>query len=306
MNNAPLSERNHPRSFRQHKFAYAVLSRRSHGVSIGINLNPDKVCNFDCIYCQVDRTKAPQELFVGLEQLVSELRTMLEGLKPGGWLWNEPEFASIPEAKRAVQDMAFSGDGEPTTFKNFAEIVGRCAELKEELGFQRTKMVLISNATGFERPDVQRGLAIMDLHNGEVWGKLDAGTAAYFKLIDNTEFPFETIVKNLLSCAKTRAIVIQSCFMRVKGVGPCADEIGAYIERLREILKGGGHIARVQIYTVARNPALSIVSSLQDSEVDAIAQRVAEETGLSSEAFYGHIPEGQGLMDAKQDSVNTK
>ena len=35
------------------KFVYPTLSRRSKGISIGVNLNPDKVCNFDCIYCQV-------------------------------------------------------------------------------------------------------------------------------------------------------------------------------------------------------------------------------------------------------------
>lgn len=298
MENAPLSERSHPREFRTHKFVYAVLSRRSHGISIGINLNPDKVCNFDCIYCQVDRTKAPQEHFVGLDQLVAELRTILEGLQPSGWLWNEPEFASIPESKRVVQDMAFSGDGEPTTFKNFDEIVQRCAEVKRELGYTQAKMVLISNATGFERPSVQRGLAIMDQNNGEVWGKLDAGTAAYFKLIDNTDFPFETILKNLHACATIRPLVIQSCFMRVNGVGPSEAEISAYVGRLKEIVHTGGHIARVQIYTVARNPARSFVSSLQDGEVDAIAQRVARESGLVAEAFYGHIGEGQGIMDS--------
>jgi wyosine [tRNA(Phe)-imidazoG37] synthetase (radical SAM superfamily) len=298
MEQAPLSERSHPREFRTHKFVYAVLSRRSHGISIGINLNPDKVCNFDCIYCQVDRTKAPQEHFVGLDQLVSELRTILDGLQPNGWLWNEPEFASIPESKRVVQDMAFSGDGEPTTYKNFDEIVQRCAEVKRELGYGHAKMVLISNATGFERPAVQRGLALMDQNNGEVWGKLDAGTPAYFRLIDNTDFPFETILKNLLACAKVRPLVIQSCFMQVNGVGPSEAEISAYIQRLTTLIKEGGHIARVQIYTVARNPARSFVSSLQDADVDTIARRVSKETGLSAEAFYGHIPEGQGIMDS--------
>src|SRR5471030_1158873 len=90
---APLSEQNHPRQFRANTYVYPVLSRRSKGVSVGINLNPDKVCNFDCIYCQVDRTKAPQEYFVGLPKLLAELQTVLEGLRPGGWLWSETEFA---------------------------------------------------------------------------------------------------------------------------------------------------------------------------------------------------------------------
>ena len=121
----PLSESAHPRTFRTNTFVYPVLSRRSGGVSVGVNLNPDKACNFDCIYCQVDRSKKPPEVFVQLDPFEAELRGVLEGLKPGGWLWSEPEFASLPEAKRRVTDIAFSGDGEPTTFRNFSEVVRR-------------------------------------------------------------------------------------------------------------------------------------------------------------------------------------
>ena len=48
----------HPRSFEQFRFVYPVVSRRSGGVSIVVNLNPDTTCNFDCVYCQVDRQTA--------------------------------------------------------------------------------------------------------------------------------------------------------------------------------------------------------------------------------------------------------
>ena len=43
----------HPREFEENRYVYAVLSRRAGGVSIGVNLNPDKRCNFRCVYCQV-------------------------------------------------------------------------------------------------------------------------------------------------------------------------------------------------------------------------------------------------------------
>src|SRR5262249_31384372 len=152
--NAPLklSEHSHPRQFRSNTFVYPVLSRRSGGISVGINLNPDKACNFDCIYCQVDRSRAPQERFVEIPKLLAELESVLRGLGQGGALWSEPEFASLPPEKRAVKDIAFSGDGEPTTFKNFHEVVTRCVEVKERLGFIEPKVVLITNATGLDRP----------------------------------------------------------------------------------------------------------------------------------------------------------
>lgn len=297
-----LSEDRHPRAFQANRFVYAVLSRRSHGVSIGINLNPDKVCNFDCIYCQVDRRAKPQELFVDMAELQRELRETLEGLRPGGSLWNAPEFANLTCEQRVLRDIAFSGDGEPTTFRNFAEILAGCIEIKEGLRFSAAKVVLITNATGFERPDVERGLALMDKHNGEVWAKLDAGTADYFKLIDNTDFPYERLLSNLARCAQRRALVIQSCFMRVRGVGPTTEEIRAYVQRLKEIQNSGGRILRVQVYTVARDPALSIVSSLSDREVEAIANEVTTGAGLPAEAFYGQVPAGRGVMDAGKAS----
>lgn len=294
----PLSEKNHPREFRSNTYIYPVLSRRSGGVSIGINLNPDKACNFDCIYCQVDRSKQPQELFVGLPKLLLELDAILRGLSPGAELWREPEFGVLPPDKRHIADIAFSGDGEPTTFKNFFEVVQACVELKERIETPETisKVVVISNATGFERPEVRRAFEYLDAHRGEIWAKLDAGTAAYFKLIDATDFPFDKVLELIAGCAQARPTVIQSCFMRVRGMGPSSAEIEAYIERLKDIVALGGKIKRVQIYTVARDPALSIVSSLSDEEIKSIAAKVTAKTALPAECFFGQVPEGRGLM----------
>lgn len=294
-----LSERAHPRRFRYNTYVYAVLSRRSRGVSVGINLNPDKVCNFDCIYCQVDRSHAPRESFVGLPKLLDELALTLTGLQDGGVLWAQPEFSSLPAARRRVSDIAFSGDGEPTTFKNFAEVVERCVEVKERLGFLKPKVVLITNASGLNRPDVRRGLEYLDRHQGEIWAKLDAGTPEYFKLIDKTDFPFKEVLANILACARARPVVVQSCFIRLHGEGPSAAEVGAFIERLKEIVAQGGAIKLAQIYTIARDPAYSNVSSLSDAEVDAIAARVKAEALLPAAAFYGQVPEGRGLMDGR-------
>src|SRR6187401_2713471 len=121
----PLHTR-HPRRFEQNRFVYPVLSRRSEGISIGVNLNPDKVCNFDCIYCQVDRTWQSETRFVETEGLLAELDDMLD-LITSGQIFDTHKFASTPRELRRLNDIAFSGDGEPTTFKNFDEIIKRCA-----------------------------------------------------------------------------------------------------------------------------------------------------------------------------------
>ena len=55
----------HPRRWRDFHHCYPVIFRRSKGLSNGINLNPDGARNFDCIYCCVDRTRAPEIRKIG-------------------------------------------------------------------------------------------------------------------------------------------------------------------------------------------------------------------------------------------------
>lgn len=276
----------HPRLFEQNRFVYPVLSRRSRGLSVGVNLNPDKVCNFDCIYCQVDRTRHSEQRFVETGQLFDELRLTLD-LARSGALYEHPMFASTPPDQRRLNDIAFSGDGEPTTYRNFDELVERAAELKRELSLSDVKLVLITNASRFHRPHIQRGLEILDANQGEIWAKLDAGTQEYFQLVDRTSIPLRRILDNLLLAARLRPLVIQSLFMRVAGQPPADEELEAYCQRLNELLAAGGRLQLVQVYTVARRPAESIVTPLSDQQVERIADLVRRRTGLPVETYYG-------------------
>ncbi len=281
----PLHTR-HERSFHANRFVYPVLSRRSGGISVGVNLNPDKVCNFDCIYCQVDRTRQSETQFVEIGPLVDELDHMLR-LVTSGELFETPEFAATPAHLRRLNDIAFSGDGEPTTYRNFDAIIAACAASKDRLALADVKMVLITNASMFHREHVKRGLAILDSHQGEIWAKLEAGTEAYYQLVDRTPIPMRQILDNITDAARRRPLVIQSLFMRIDGQPPPADELAAYCDRLNEITSAGGQIRLVQVYTVARRPAETFVAPLANEAVDAIVRLVGERTGLDAAAFYG-------------------
>jgi wyosine [tRNA(Phe)-imidazoG37] synthetase (radical SAM superfamily) len=276
----------HERAFRANRFVYPVLSRRSGGISVGVNLNPDKICNFDCIYCQVDRTRQSETTFVDVEPLLAELEGMLR-LVISGELFQTPEFAATPDPLRRLNDIAFSGDGEPTTYRNFDAIVEACAAVKDRLGLADVKMVLITNASMFHRPHVQRGLEILDAHQGEIWAKLEAGTEEYYQRIERTTIPFRQILDNITAAARVRPLVIQALFMRVAGEPPSAGELAAFCDRLNEITAAGGRLKLVQIYTVARRPAEDFVKPLEDAEVDAIVELVKRRTGLPAAAFYG-------------------
>lgn len=281
----PLHTR-HERQFEQNRFVYPVLSRRSEGISIGVNLNPDKVCNFDCIYCQVDRTSQSETKFVQTDQLLRELGSVLD-LCSSGEIFETDKFKQTPPKFRRLNDIAFSGDGEPTTFKNFDEIIAACALLKRDRGRDDVKLVLISNASMFHRPHVQRGLEILDQNNGEIWAKLEAGTEDYFKLVDRTPIPFRQILDNITGAAKVRPLVIQALFMRINGEPPTAHELSAFCDRLCEIVAAGGKLKLVQVYTIARPPTEGYVTPLSNEEVDSIVDLVRQRTRLPAMAYYG-------------------
>ena len=274
----------HPRHFDTNRFVYPVVSRRSRGVSNGVNLNPDKVCNFDCIYCQVNRVERSETRYDEMDAQIGELDAMLALVTSGGLYEHEP-FNSTPPPLRRLNDIAFSGDGEPTTYRNFDEIIATCAELKRKHGLDAVKMVLITNASMFHRPTVERGLAILDANQGEIWAKLDAGTELYYKLIERTTIPFQQILDNITAAARVRPLENQSLIMRVHGEAPAESEIDAFSDRLNEITAAGGQLSLIQIYTVARPPAESFVTPLTNGEMDAIAARVHSRTGLNVVVF---------------------
>jgi wyosine [tRNA(Phe)-imidazoG37] synthetase (radical SAM superfamily) len=276
----------HERSFATNRFVYPVLSRRSAGISIGVNLNPDKICNFDCIYCQVDRTRQSETRFVELDALLEELNYTLS-LVTSGDLYTTEKFRNTPPELRRLNDIAFSGDGEPTTYTNFDQIIAACADIKRQHALDAVKMVLITNASMFHRPHVERGLAILDANQGEIWAKLEAGTDEYYKLVERTPIPFSRILENITAAAKLRPLVIQSLFMRIQGEPPSPAELDAFCDRLNEITAAGGKLQLVQVYTVARRPAEDFVSPLSDAEVDAIVTLVRTKTGLNAAPFYG-------------------
>ena len=275
----------HQRTFLKNKFVYPVLSRRSEGISIGVNLNPDKVCNFDCIYCQVDRRSEVETKFVETNRLLNEVDKMLEYVSSGA-LYGRHGFHDIPKELRRLNDIAFSGDGEPTTYRNFDTIVQDVAGLKRKHGLDETKMVLITNASMFHRDSTKRALEILDQNNGEIWAKLEAGTDEYYQLVERTKIPFRQVLDNITDAACKRPLVIQSLFMRIHGDPPSAEEIDAFCGRLNDISEAGGKIKLVQIYTVARAPAESFVAPLNDAEVNAIVSTVIGHTCLPAEPYY--------------------
>ncbi|MCG8570397.1 MAG: radical SAM protein [Spirochaetes bacterium] len=285
------AHKDHPRTFSGSQYVYPVLSRRSGGISIGINLSPDKICNFNCVYCQVKRTPDDQETHISIDQdtvekISSELIELIEMVYSGA-LFQDPKFTDVPEELRKLCDISFSGDGEPTSSPIFDQMCLKVADVRRQYARDDVKIVLITNSTLLHKPKVQEGLAVLDTNNGEIWAKLDAGTEQYYQSVNRSEVSFEKVLENILRTAQKRPIKIQSLFMTIMGRPPADEEISAYINCLKDIAAQGGKIISVQIHTVARQPAETFVNSLSDQQIDDIAAKVNGHTGLKVEHYYG-------------------
>src|SRR6185369_11625325 len=103
---------------------------------------------------------------------------------------------------------------------------------------------------GLHLPQVQQGLKLFTTED-EVWAKLDAGTEACFERISRPKhspvnFPPVTlgqVMENILTLGRQRPVVIQSLFPLLDGKEPTLEEIGDYVERLRELKEGGAQIS---------------------------------------------------------------
>lgn len=241
----------HSRKFEGLRHVYPVLSRRSRGLSIGVNLNLDKICNYDCPYCQVDRRVASPRIPVDVPLLVAELGRILAHYARTGL---SETFPGIPADLRILRDIALSGDGEPTLEAAFPEICRELARIQarwRDAGGTPFRLVCITNATRLDNPAVLDGLASLCAHDGQVWAKLDAGTDAWQKKISGSNHSVERIVSNITLAAARVPTLIQTLWMEWNGVPPLPSEVDAWVAKVAGI-HSHAPLQGVQIHTVAR------------------------------------------------------
>ncbi len=271
-----------PRDFLDNRFVYAVVSARARGLSVGVNLSPDKNCNFRCVYCEVHRNGNGSEP-LDVDLMAAELKKTLAMVRAGR-LRERPWYHSLPDELLQLRHVALSGDGEPTLSPRFAEALQAVVHVRALGGFPFFKLVLITNGTGLDLPHVQEGLKYFT-HSDEIWAKLDGGTQAYINKVNRSEVPLEKVLSNVLTLARQRAVVIQSLFPLIDGEEPPLEEIEQYARRLLELKNAGAQIALVQIYSATRPSANSACTHLPLKSLSKIAATVRQSTGLKAEVF---------------------
>jgi wyosine [tRNA(Phe)-imidazoG37] synthetase (radical SAM superfamily) len=266
-----LSIHDHSRDSSGMKYVYPVISRRAGGVSIGINLNVNNACNWACIYCQVPGLKRGGPPAIDLARLTAELRDFLRGAVSGDFL-----DRCAPTGFRQIVDVAFSGNGEPTSAREFPEAVEIAGRLIGEFGlFGHVKLRVISNGSLMRQSRVQRGIARVGELGGEVWFKIDRGTADGILRVNAARTTPDKVRKAVLTCAKLTPVWIQTCLFAFDGMPVAAEEFDAYLElvaSIREWIEG------IHLYGLARpsrQTEAARLSTLSAESLSSLAGRVA-------------------------------
>lgn len=257
-------------------YVYPVVSRRAGGVSIGINLNVNNACNWACLYCQVDDLTRGGPPPIDLDRLEGELAGFLDDALHGDFMSRQ-----VPPEARQLMDVAFSGNGEPTSAPEFADAVGRVGKVLARFGLRGKLMVrLITNGSLLHRPEVQAGIRQLGELGGEVWFKLDRAEAAAASEINSIPLQPEKMARNLGLCAGLAPTWVQTCWFALDGEAPPATARAAYCDLLQPL---AGQLAGVHLYGLARpslQPAAPRLTRLPAAALEAFADEIHEKTGI--------------------------
>ena len=274
-----LTVEDHNRDVAGLKYVYPVVSRRAGGVSVGINLNTNNACNWHCVYCQVPdltRGRAPE---IDVDRLERELERMLFDIRDGDFM-----IRHVDAPLRRLCDIAFSGNGEPTSAAGLANIVERVGKVRERLGYgNEVPLRLITNGSLVGQEGVLDGIGRLARFAGEVWFKVDAISTEDIRRINGVERDATSMARQLARCAGQCPTWVQTCMFGWDGEPPSDAAIQAYMDFLQGAASDG--VRGVLLYGVARpslQPEAGHVSRLPREWLERLGRRIVNETGLTT------------------------
>jgi wyosine [tRNA(Phe)-imidazoG37] synthetase (radical SAM superfamily) len=271
----PVDPRTHLREADGLRYAYAVISRRSRGISLGVNLNWNNACNWRCVYCQVPGLVLGKAPPVELGRLRADFEGLLDAVLSGAW-----QASRVPPVHGELMDVAFSGNGEPTSSPHFpeaVELVGAALQARNLVG--RVPLVLITNGSLVHQPRVEAAIRRLSDFGGEVWFKLDSATDAGIARMNSAHSGAARQLDNLRRCARACRTFVQSIALVRAGVKPDEAELRALQDALRTLHAEGVPLAGVLLYGYARashQPEASELAALPEADLRALGARLAE------------------------------
>lgn len=273
MSSVELNVNDHDRNSAGMHYVYPVVSRRAGGVSVGINLNTNNACNWRCIYCQVPNLTLGTAPAVNMALLEKELREFLNELMHGDFMQQR-----VPVGARRINDIALSGNGEPTSAQEFLQVIDLIERVRQDQMLpQHVKLVLITNGSLMHRPYVQQGIKKMSGFNGEVWFKLDRASASGMEMVNHTLMSMEKVANNLKIAIELCPTWLQTCWFAIDGNVPSKNDEDDYLNFVRELRDDHKKLQGVLLYTLARpslQPGGAHLEKSSNAQLEVFAERI--------------------------------
>ena len=262
-------------------FLFGPVNSRRLGRSLGIDLLPEKICNFDCIYCEVGPTTkltCSCREWVPTAEIIAEI----------------DEYLASEERCSRVDVFTITAGGEPTLHSGIGEII---AYLKKRTG---KPVVVLTNGTTLHLKAVRRDLCQADI----VIPSLDTVMPASLRKLNRPAscFNLEEAVEGLVTFSHEFSGRLWLEILIARDINDTEEEVLA----LREVIKRM-RIDRVQLNTVVRPPLLSYARPVSGQRLLAFAQLLSWEGGPLVEVI-ADVPKADDTtakQDTKEDTKGT-
>jgi wyosine [tRNA(Phe)-imidazoG37] synthetase (radical SAM superfamily) len=244
------------------KYVFGPVPSRRLGKSLGIDTIPLKTCNWNCVYCQLGRTRPvvnERKEYFPSEMILTEVQQALDTHQPGQIEW-----------------VTFVGSGEPLLHNKMGWLIRQVKDMTD------LPVAVITNGSLLYLPDVRQELLVADA----VLPSLDAGTPELYRQINrpHPELTFERLVEGLIAFGEEYQGKLWVEVMLVAGLSDTPEALDDIAKVLHRI-----NLDAVHINLPTRPP------------VETWVQIPSEETLMQAVAIFGNIAEVVHLAEGSFD-----
>ncbi|MEX2088906.1 MAG: radical SAM protein, partial [Bacteroidota bacterium] len=238
------------------RYIFGPVPSRRLGRSLGVDVIPHKLCNLDCVYCEVgptDKRAMRRQEYCPADAIIAELKEALA---------EQPEIDTI----------TFSGAGEPTLNSKLGEIIHATK------GLSALPVAVLTNGTLLYLEAVRNDLREADI----VLPSLDAVSSRMFGMVNRPHpaLQIETIIEGLKTFRKEFHGQIWLEILFVKGLNDERSEVERLRRAVREIQPD-----KVQLNTIIRPPTNAVFEPVAEKELFRLRElfgETCEVIGVSS------------------------
>ncbi len=256
----------------QRKYTFGPVPSRRLGLSLGVDIIPNKLCTLDCVYCEVgvtDKRGLARKEYLPADEILAEVKEVI---------------AEYPR----IDHITISGSGEPTLNSKIGYIIRGIKQMT------KIPVAVLTNGTLLNFSDVRQDLMDADI----VSPSLDAVTPEVFEKVDrpNPTLKIDQIIDGIKAFRKEYGGIMWMEILFVSGINDHDEEVYKMKQVIDEIKP-----ERVHLNTVVRPPAYSFAKpTSQDRlrEIQKILGERSEIIGVFKEQHKTaeHNTDGQAIL----------